>query len=77
MKLTIDTDRKVIEIDQTIKIVDLIEELKVLLGKDWKEYSIEQKWNYWNFPLVTYTTGNGLFVPDPMFDTPGITCTTN
>lgn len=60
MKVTIDTDRKVIEIDSTIKLVDLIDELKELLGKDWKEYSIEQKynWTYWpSYPTypITYT----------------------
>ena len=55
MKLTIDTERKVIEVESTVKVGDLIEALKQLLGKDWEEYSIEQKWTYWNYPLVTYT----------------------
>ena len=72
MKVTIDTKRKVIEIDESINIEELIEELKALLGKEWKEYSIEQKIEgpyypiypyYPTFPItypiypITYTTG--------------------
>jgi hypothetical protein len=59
MKLTIDTDRKVIEIDQAINLKDLIKGLKKLLGDDWEEYSIEQRitWNYYPwYPSYTLYT---------------------
>jgi len=59
MKLTIDTDRKVIEIDQAINLKDLIKGLKKLLGSDWEEYFIEQRtpWYYYPWhPGITYYT---------------------
>ena len=59
MKLTIDTDRKVIEIDQTIKIKDLLKGLKELLGDDWEKYSIEQRIHYYPYtPFITYTNSD-------------------
>ena len=54
MKITIDTERKVIELEATVKFEDLIEELKELLGKEWKEYSIEQSWGKWTYPVYPY-----------------------
>lgn len=62
MKVTIDTERKVVEIDCATNIKDLIDGLKGLLGDEWKEYSVEQKfnsysWPYWPiYPYYTYTT---------------------
>ena len=58
MKVTIDTDCKIIEIEQCVNVAELIEWLKTILGKEWKEYSIQQKYIPYNFPLVTY--GNGI-----------------
>lgn len=59
MKLTIDTDRKVIEIDEAINLKDLVNGLKKLLGDEWDEYSIVQRTGYtywpWYPPYVTYT----------------------
>ena len=67
MKLTIDTDRKVIEIDQTIKIKDLLKGLKELLGNEWEKYSIEQRIHYYpyypSYPYIT-TTGDWPFYFD-------------
>ena len=74
MKVTVDTERKVIEIDEAVNIADLIKGLEELLGKDWKEYAIEQKteWMYpWVYPThptypsypVTYTD-NGTVTND-------------
>ena len=53
MKLTLDTDRKVIEIDEAVNIAELIEELKTLFGKEWRAYSIEQRIT-WSYPYVPY-----------------------
>jgi len=59
MKITIDTDRKVIEIDQAINLKDFIKGLKKMLGSDWEEYSIEQRtpWYYYPwYPGTAYYT---------------------
>lgn len=60
MRVTIDTDRKVVEIDSLVNVKDLIDGLKALLGDKWKEYSIESKsgWYYPYYPNspITYTT---------------------
>ena len=50
MKVTIDTERKVVEIDSATNIKDLIDGLKDLLGDEWKEYSVEQRFNNWSYP---------------------------
>ena len=68
MKLTIDTERKVIEIDQAVNLKDLIKGLKKLLGDEWEEYSIEQResmnyWPYYPYP-VTYTDNTPPFWVD-------------
>jgi len=52
MKFTIDTENKVIEINEAANIADLIDELKKLLGKEWKEYSLQQAWSY--YPYIPY-----------------------
>jgi len=33
----------------------LINELKELLGKRWKEYSLQQTWSYYPYYPITYT----------------------
>jgi len=58
MKFTIDTENKVIEVNEAVNIADLINELKELLGKRWKEYSLQQTWSYYPYyPYypITYT----------------------
>jgi hypothetical protein len=58
MRFLIDTNQKTIQIKEECKLPDLIEELKSLLGKDWKEYKIEVYTPYWTqpwiYPTVTY-----------------------
>jgi len=63
MKVTVDTDQKLVEIDDSCNIVDLIEGLKGLLGKEWKEYSIVQKTNYWTYPWTYTDSGLGDYKP--------------
>jgi len=52
MRLTIDTERKVIEIESTLNMGDLIEVMKSLIGKEWKDYSIETKTVCWAYPIT-------------------------
>jgi len=56
MRFTIDTENKVIEVNESVNIADLINELKELLGKRWKEYSLQQTWSYYPYyPVQTVT----------------------
>ena len=55
MRFTIDTENKVIEVNEAVNIADLINELKELLGKRWKEYSLQQTWSYYPYYPITYT----------------------
>ena len=53
MKITIDTDRKVVEVDYAVNLKELVTGLKSFLGDEWKEYSIEAKANYCTYPYYT------------------------
>ena len=76
MKVTVDDESMIVEIDSTIKLVDLISGLKNLLGDDWKKYSIQQRWSNYYYPNhlpIIYHDVN----PVPEWNLPSITCTTN
>lgn len=54
MKIQIDTDNKVIKIEGTYKVTDIMKVVKQLLPNDWKEYSLETNtiiYN-WTSPIV-------------------------
>lgn len=52
MKLTIDTETKTIEFEHSIKLLDLIEQLKQMLP-DWKSYTINS-YPCYNYPSQIY-----------------------
>jgi hypothetical protein len=54
MKIQIDTEKKVIKIEDTIKLTDLFDSLEKLFPKDeWKEYSLETGTVInWSSPIV-------------------------
>ena len=59
MKLTIDTTAKTVELeDFEANLKDLLEVLKGLIGKEWKDYKIRSKQpTYWYYPTYpTYPT---------------------
>ena len=55
MKFTIDTEQKVIEINEGCNISELINKLKELLGKDWKNYKLEQPLQWTCYPYIPYS----------------------
>lgn len=53
MKLFIDTENKVIKIDETVNFGELIEKVKKLLHNDWKDYKLETNTVIqWRNPVV-------------------------
>ena len=54
MKFTIDTEQKVIEVNEAVNIAELIDKLKEILGKDWKNYRLEQQFQWTYYPYIPY-----------------------
>ena len=54
MKIQIDTEAKVIKIEEKVNLGELIEKLNLLLPEDlWKEYTLEPTIiNNWNSPII-------------------------
>jgi hypothetical protein len=78
MKLTIDTERKIITIQQRVKITDLMQELDNLFpNKEWKDYELDTsvgstiKWPLYH-PEDT-TIGRPYVHPSAPPNFPGIT----
>ena len=53
MKFTIDTETKVIEINEEVNLSELVDKLKEILGKDWKNYKLNQSFS-WYYPYIPY-----------------------
>ena len=55
MKLFIDTENKVIKIEEKVNLGELIEKIKKLLPGEWKEYKLEANTQmYWANPIVIH-----------------------
>ncbi len=53
MKLLIDTENKVIKIEENVNLGELIEKIKKLLPGEWKEYKLEANTQIvWANPIV-------------------------
>jgi hypothetical protein len=54
MRIEIDFDNKVIEVKDSATLGELIDKLKELNLKDWKEYKLKQGNEYIGYPWVPY-----------------------
>jgi hypothetical protein len=54
MKIQIDTEAKIIKLEQSAKITEVLSVIKKLLPNDWKEYSLEAVTiiNNWTNPVI-------------------------
>ena len=66
MKLYIDTDEKIIELEEEICLGSLVQDLKTLVGKEWKEYKIRNKYKNNFIPItINEPCDDGIAPPYP------------
>lgn len=55
MKFTINTDKKIITLEESVNLNIFIKTITEILGDSWKDYTLEKTIHYtWSYPSITY-----------------------
>lgn len=75
MKIQLDTDNKIIKLDEKVNLGDFMDLLNTLLPfSKWREFTLETNTVInWDYPIVTQPTIINPYTPRPWWEQPWIT----